>query len=236
MAAGLGFKEFLTGDVLTAADANGYLASQVVMVFADSAARAAAITSPQEGMITFLKDTNSTEYYSGSAYVAIAGASGGMTLLSTTTLSGSSTAVTSIPGGYINLYCEIINFLPATDDARIYVRPNNISTASTYYNADTPTASGNLAFNDTTFTLSLGNDNVTASNLTEFTLFNYDSTATWKMISALSMNNAATNPTTTVSYRSLIGFMASTAAITSLTFHLSAGNFTSGTVLLYGVK
>jgi hypothetical protein len=79
MAAGLGYKEFTTGDVLTAADANGYLASQVVMVFASSAARASAITSPQEGMITYLKDTNSTEYYSGSAYVAIGGAASPLT-------------------------------------------------------------------------------------------------------------------------------------------------------------
>jgi hypothetical protein len=73
MAAGLGYKEFATGDVLTAAAANGYLASQVVMVFADSAARTAAITSPQQGMVTFLKGTNSTEYYNGSAWVAIGG-------------------------------------------------------------------------------------------------------------------------------------------------------------------
>lgn len=73
MAAGLGYKEFTTGDVLTAADANGYLASQVVMVFADSAARTAAITSPQEGMISYLKDTNATQYYSGSAWVSIGG-------------------------------------------------------------------------------------------------------------------------------------------------------------------
>jgi hypothetical protein len=79
MAAGLGYKEFTTGDVLTAADANGYLASQVVMVFADSAARTTAITSPQEGMISFLKDTNSTEYYSGSAWVAIGGSSSPLT-------------------------------------------------------------------------------------------------------------------------------------------------------------
>jgi hypothetical protein len=73
MAAGLGYIEFTTGDVLTAAQANGYLSSQVVMVFADAAARTSAIASPQEGMISYLKDTNSTEYYSGSAWVAIGG-------------------------------------------------------------------------------------------------------------------------------------------------------------------
>lgn len=80
MAAGLGYKEFATGDVLTAADANGYLASQVVMVFASAAARTSAIASPQEGMISYLKDTNSTEYYSGSAWVAIGGGSAGKVL------------------------------------------------------------------------------------------------------------------------------------------------------------
>jgi hypothetical protein len=73
MAAGQGYIEFATGDVLTAAAANGYLASQVVMVFASAAARTSAIASPQEGMISYLKDTNSTEYYSGSAWVAIGG-------------------------------------------------------------------------------------------------------------------------------------------------------------------
>lgn len=71
MAAGLGYIEFTTGDILTAAAANGYLASQTVMVFADSAARTAAITSPQEGMVSYLKDTDAIQYYSGSAWVAI---------------------------------------------------------------------------------------------------------------------------------------------------------------------
>lgn len=79
MAAGQGFIEFSTGDILTAAAANGYLASQVVMVFADAAARTTAITSPQEGMISYLKDTNSTEYYSGSAWVAIGGGASPLT-------------------------------------------------------------------------------------------------------------------------------------------------------------
>ena len=79
MAAGQGYIEFATGDVLTAASANGYLASQVVMVFADSAARTTAITSPQEGMISYLKDTNATQYYSGSAWVSIGGSSSPLT-------------------------------------------------------------------------------------------------------------------------------------------------------------
>ena len=69
MAAGLGFKTFTTGEVLTAADTNGYL-MQGVLVFASAAARASAITSPQEGQYTFLKDTNSTEYYDGAAWIA----------------------------------------------------------------------------------------------------------------------------------------------------------------------
>lgn len=77
MAAGLGYIEFATGDILTAAVANGYLASQTVMVFADAAARTSAIASPQEGMISYLKDTNAVQYYSGSAWVAVGGGGGG---------------------------------------------------------------------------------------------------------------------------------------------------------------
>jgi hypothetical protein len=72
MAAGLGFKTFTTGEVLTAADTNGYL-MQGVLVFADAAARTAAITSPEEGQMSYLKDTNSVESYSGSAWVAVGG-------------------------------------------------------------------------------------------------------------------------------------------------------------------
>jgi hypothetical protein len=67
MAAGLGFKTFTTGEVLTAADTNGYL-MQGVLVFADAAARDAAITSPEEGQFAYLKDTNVTTYYTGSAW------------------------------------------------------------------------------------------------------------------------------------------------------------------------
>ena len=78
MAAGLGFKTFTTGEVLTAADVNGYL-MQGVLVFASAAARDAAITSPQEGQYAYLKDTNVTYYYSGSAWVSTAGSASPLT-------------------------------------------------------------------------------------------------------------------------------------------------------------
>ena len=74
MAAGLGFKDFVTGEVLTAADVDGYL-MQGIWVFASAAARDAAVTSPQEGNACYLKDTNEVLTYSGSAWVAVGGTS-----------------------------------------------------------------------------------------------------------------------------------------------------------------
>ena len=74
MAAGLGFKDFTTGEVLTAADVDGYL-MQGIWVFASTAARDAAVTAPAEGNFAFTKDTNGLWYYDGAAWVA-SGATG----------------------------------------------------------------------------------------------------------------------------------------------------------------
>jgi hypothetical protein len=74
MAAGLGFKDFTTGEVLTAADVDGYL-MQGIWVFTNATARDAAVTSPQEGNFAFTKDNNSLWYYDGAAWVA-SGATG----------------------------------------------------------------------------------------------------------------------------------------------------------------
>jgi hypothetical protein len=73
MAAGLGFKDFVTGEVLTAADVDGYL-MQNIWVFANAAARDAAVTSPQEGNACYLKDTDAIMTYSGSAWVTASAA------------------------------------------------------------------------------------------------------------------------------------------------------------------
>ena len=95
MAAGLGFKTFTTGEVLTAGDVNGYL-MQGINVFASEAARNAAITSPQEGQFAYTKDNNSLWYYTGSAWAA-SGATGdieGVTATSPLTGGGTSGTVT----------------------------------------------------------------------------------------------------------------------------------------------
>lgn len=75
--AGLGRKVFTAGEVLEASEVNGYLMDQAVMVFADSAARTAAIASPSEGMVTYLQDVNALEVFTGSVFEAVGGGAGG---------------------------------------------------------------------------------------------------------------------------------------------------------------
>lgn len=69
--AGLGRKVWSAGDVLAAAEVNGYLMDQAVMVFDDAAARTAAIAAPSEGMIAYLKDSDGMFYYDGAAWEVV---------------------------------------------------------------------------------------------------------------------------------------------------------------------
>jgi hypothetical protein len=60
------YKVFTNGSVLNASEINTNLMNQSVMVFSNSTARAAALTAPTEGMLTWLEDVNRYEYRSGS--------------------------------------------------------------------------------------------------------------------------------------------------------------------------
>ena len=93
MAAGLGFKTFVSGDVLTAADTNGYL-MQGVLVFATVSARDSAISSPQEGQFAFTKDADSLWFYNGSAWGATSLAADITGVTAGTALSGGGTSGT----------------------------------------------------------------------------------------------------------------------------------------------
>ena len=71
--AGLGRKVFTAGEVLTAANVQGYLMDQSVMVFAGTAARSSAIATATEGMLTYLSDTNALEAFDGSNWGGVLG-------------------------------------------------------------------------------------------------------------------------------------------------------------------
>ena len=236
MAAGQGFKTFTTGEVLTAADVNGYL-MQGVNVFADAAARTAAITSPQEGQMSFLKDTNSTEYYSGSAWVAVAGASGGMTLISTTTLTGASVTLSSIPQTYKNLQLIIRNYKPATDGAGLYFRFNADSTASRHMGKQWSVNTSPQAFAANYAQLMNDTDNTaTTTGLCTVDIPDYTNTSTMKMFVSNAMTTDSTTPATDIGIFKNIGYYNQTTAISSIQLLPDSGNFTSGTALLYGVS
>ena len=236
MAAGQGFKTFVTGEVLTAADTNGYL-MQGVNVFASAAARTAAITSPQEGQMSYLKDTDSTEYYTGSAWAAV-GATGGMTLLSTTTLSGASTTISSISGSYTNLYVVLESVYGSANNWGVSVRFNGDSAGNYNWSgqrwnntaADTP--EGSSTGTEITFGYSTAS---TTDNLKLFgtlSIPRYTSSVS-KHVWGESQSRSTTP--TRWAYRTS-GNYQTTSAITSMTILVGSGTFSGGSVLIYGVK
>ena len=66
----MAYKVFTNGSVLNASEINLNLMNQMVMVFSNSTARSAALTSPTAGMLTYLVDTNSFQYFNGTSFVA----------------------------------------------------------------------------------------------------------------------------------------------------------------------
>ena len=176
MAAGLGFKTFTTGEVLTAADTNGYL-MQGINVFASTAARDAAITSPQEGQFAFTKDTNGLWYYDGAAWVA-SGATGDIEGVSAGIgISGGGTSgtvtVTNSMATAIDAKGDLVPGTGADTFSRLAVGANDTvltadSSAATGMKWATP-ASGGLswtAFTPTWGNLTVGNGTVIARQAT----------------------------------------------------------------------
>ena len=70
-----GYREFQTGEVLTAANVNDFLMKQSVQKYADAAARDAALGTAvggsnalREGMVAYLDDADGLQYYGGTAW------------------------------------------------------------------------------------------------------------------------------------------------------------------------
>jgi hypothetical protein len=62
---------FDSGEVLSATDVNNNLMNQMVMTFAGTAARGSAIATPTEGMLTYLADSDTFEFYNGTSFVPL---------------------------------------------------------------------------------------------------------------------------------------------------------------------
>jgi hypothetical protein len=163
-------------------------------------------------------------------------AAGGMTLISTTTLTGASITLSSIPQTYNSLYLVIRNTITASDQQPLRFRFNADASANRHGLANSIQSGSFTAFNATSVTTSTDNDNATATSLTIINVPDYTNTTTWKFFQT---STFASSPVDTAEFGYItarLGGYNQTSAISSIELFPNSGNFTSGTVLLYGVK
>jgi len=161
-------------------------------------------------------------------------ASGGMTELASGSLSGASVSITTISGSYKELRVVIRNYKPATNDRRLRMRINNITTVN-YTNTTSTFLGTGQSFGGDAIEIQCNQRNDTANGLQIITLPDYTNTVTWQMVDMLAIGNDATTPANVTVVRS-IGALNSAGAVTRLDFFPEGGNFTSGTYILYGVS
>jgi hypothetical protein len=164
---------------------------------------------------------------------------GGMTLINTggTTLTGSSTTISSIPGTYKQLRLYIQDFSSASAP-HMYVQFNSDTTATNYMQSVSravPSGSANFVANNESGIYTNG-FTFAANAVDQFSvidIYDYASSTTRKVATSLTVQTTGGDPTATtfahLAYQS-------TTAITSLVIKLSTGTFTAGTALLYGVN
>lgn len=160
---------------------------------------------------------------------------GSMTLLSQTTLSGASVTVSNISQAYTHLYIWLDQFLPATNNVNVRMRVNG-DTGSNYTLSPHTDASNGTSY-ETSFAVAFDMSNVNANrNSANLWLYQYANTTTrkgWETFSHYHNQNIANTTYGWLVYHSQY---ASTSAISSITFFPSSGNWTSGTINIYGVK
>jgi hypothetical protein len=180
------------------------------------------------------------DFTSTSAAIFVKGAgaapaAGGMALISTTTLSGSSVALTSIPQTYKSLYLVIRNPRPAQDQVGFLATLNNDT--GTKYRDVRAFTSNSMTANGTGMYLSGTNmDNGASEGLITMLINDYTNTVTRKIVQIVAVinnNTTLANLDFTLTY----SIFFDNGAISRIDlFPEGVQGWTSGSVLLYGVS
>ena len=156
-------------------------------------------------------------------------ASGGMTLLSTTTLSGASTTISSISGSYNRLFVFVSGVTNATADGTLKIVPN-ASAGQFYINQIN---NGSLSGSTNADLVSATMDRTNGLNSFSLTFDRYASSLYFVPFSFYGAGyRAAGSPYS----HSAGAWYSSGSSITSLVFSNTGGNLSGGTVLVYGVN
>lgn len=160
---------------------------------------------------------------------------GGMTLLSTTSLTGSTVNITGISTAYKQLQIVIRDWWPSTGTS-FYTRFNNDSTANAYLSVLTSyrdgAGAGSIGSMDSyfnNFASNTGNASVGMSYV--LTIPDYANTTSSKVASGLNYGSGSNQGI----YSG--GFVwKNNSAVSQFNIGLFAGSFSGGTVLIYGVN
>jgi len=160
-------------------------------------------------------------------------AGGGMTLLSTTTLSGTSTTVSSINGSYKHLFVEVYGAVWATGTASLQfeLNTNNLS-----FKKFTGTSFSTSAL-QTTCNVEDGSQqelNTGGNNYHSFIFYNYASSTTYKTWEVIGGYESSTSTGRTTM---ILGAVSTNTAVNSFTFKNDGPYaFSAGTIKIYGVN
>ena len=138
--AGLGRKVFTAGEVLTAANVQGYLQDQVVQVHASAAARSSALGSAvSTGMVSYRADGTVVEFYNGSAWQSpIPSTLTGVTLASPSFTGSAQELVTVVGTGFAGYTYDVATqsivyiTASATANGTVNIRGNSTTTLNTF--------------------------------------------------------------------------------------------------------
>jgi hypothetical protein len=231
------YKVFTNGSPLQASEVNDNLMNQSVIVFSSSSTRASAITSPVEGMLTYLEDTNTYQYWNGTAWTDLVGApaaSGALTLVKAQTIGTavSSVTVTDAFSATYDNYLIIISDGVGTETGANTAMTLGSTTSGYYFSGpylglSSSTVTGFNTTNGSHWTGSYVSLNAHSAHMNIQSPFLAKRTLFTSMITGGHPNSF---------FAMYGGFLNNTTSYTSFTLTVSSGTMTGGVIRVYGYQ